>query len=151
DKVWDLAEFVSLWKAATPPLLNNRIPSFERTLSGYDCDEVSRSLLRGLAFVTTSNTSTASCRATLHPLFRDRLPLEPIHRFRALFSAKPRWARPEIEPFLVDLVGAEDVGADDASEAEARRVKKAIDTLLLKYTRSTKRPDGVMVHTQRIS
>ncbi|KAJ1918452.1 Sister chromatid cohesion protein DCC1 [Mycoemilia scoparia] len=159
-KDWKLDDFLDTWRSVTPPLFHSHIP---KPGSITDTSQISKSLLRDLAYATTGSVATG---IILHPFPRDNLPLDPVARFRALFSARPKWTRPEIEPFLEDLVlpklpkpsssSSSSVPAPDTASitepiSKDPKVKKEIDVLLLKYTRSAKNgPNGQAVLSSRV-
>ncbi|KAL9935765.1 hypothetical protein V8E36_005342 [Tilletia maclaganii] len=71
------------------------------------------------------------------------LPTEPAQRFGELFLTRPHWTQDELLPFLEDLAPGSSsslltTSGSDAAAAEKRQKegRKAIDSLLMKFTRS---------------
>ena len=103
---WRLDAFMEKWRANTPEPFRD------------DCDV---SLLAGLALV--EKAAGGDVGASVRRLKASEFPREPKARFAALFGAKPRWTRAELEPYV------------------RATAEMTVEAQLLKFTRVTQ-PDA---------
>ncbi len=112
----DVNEFEAIWRGSVP---EGMVPSFE--------------LLRGEALVD-SEAAGPTGKLGVQLLSVHELPRKAAERFKLLFSVRPRWELPDLEPYLDGLAGP-----GETNEA-----------LLLKFARaSQQRPTDPVTYSSR--
>ncbi|KAJ1826045.1 Ctf8p and Ctf18p associating protein [Coemansia sp. RSA 2599] len=155
-RAWPVPEFLVALQETMPPQLRRRISDDDEC---WGSRQIPGSLVRDLAYASApidahllySVEGVPPQKTLLNPLFRSLLPQDPRERIHRLFEIKPRWSKPEIRPFLEDLVDVDLDLVDAGDKMATAAVTKAIDSWMIKFGRGVKSPSGDMVYTSRIN
>ncbi len=98
QRLWALADFLPAWAAACPP----ELPPSQDMLRGEALVEGAASSSAGGSSRRGSEDGAAGVAKVRH-FPASALPRDPAARFAALFAARGRWVRADLEPYLAGM------------------------------------------------